>query len=1232
MKHQPYRFQRHLLTLLLIWTCSLCALSNTTVTVTQVEGKVTLTDDVDYVVTSKTPFISGGQIDIVNTEHAVVILSALKPSEGIKELQHILINGQTASNNVNCQVKIHNRGCIIMPYNKDIRPLTVYSEPDFQGEAVDDFGLENSGGFMNTLTDEKLNNRIHSFKLKRGYMVTFSTRARGRGYSRCFIAATKDLEIAQLPSVLDGRITSYRIFKWNDTSKSGIANDTRSDPVSKLNVTSCYSFGLGEDRGSDCECVPHHIYEDWPSASACGSVKYSPHMKTNNEPGNSADDHPQSVDDILNNWENLMATGMRLCSPSSHDGSLNHLRAFMDSIDARGWRCDIIDLHCYWTEGSFNNIKSSWVDRYHRPIWISEWVWGASWNNNGIFGIATGSNRDNPTASQLNQNKTAIQNICSKLNSWDYIERYYYWNSEANCSKLYLGDGSLTPAGEYYAGMNTGLGYNGRYDYVPNNPRTVAPGGLSVTYDKNTRHASLTWKDTNGEFNNSMTVERKIYGGDWEVLSTITPEEGEGKYTYEDANSEDGYTYRIHVEDFKGGHLYSQEVTAMPETIGAGEVIHVNGSIMYLGGNVLVNGDFALGMTDWQNGEGADLSKPSFSVSPVGGPQGGPQLIGWTNMAADKEGSLRKTIDLTPNTTYYFSAHSRGNGGGYQRLSFTTDGINEGGTIKRLDKSTDWSHYFCTFKSANYKQAMLAFRWLAAKSQFANLTLCPLFETREEAVADGVRQALRRAQAVIAYNTTAPELNAGLQTTIDSVSALTTPDEQALKALEEGSANVLQGICDKQILDELISKAETALEYGLPHSDILREAITSARESTNYTTAIGQLRAAWQKYLPMTASTYLKSPDFDGTEGWVMRCGSYTQGSQYPATKQGRTCWLAQWTGVSATEGKGTTMQIKQEVSTGLTHGIYMLQCDAMTEHNCLSDQHGYLIVNGDTLNTGTLTYDRQDIPSVTSDEAWQTLSSHPIFIDDDTPIEVGFVSSKAGAEDGMWLEYGNASSTNDLREGSWCATGFKLLYHPLYKRTADSSWGTICLPYAATASEGVTVYRIAGLLADSTKICLEEVSMMEAGMPYIYHTDVAEVTFFETGNPVDEPLTGDNNLRGYLRTNSRNNVGNYVLVGDGFYLVTTGHRSRMTNYTALIRTVDGMNILDSFNGPTLSISNTPWNEIADGIVSPTLNPSTSAHNGIYTLDGRRIQSEGQLPTGIYIQVKGTEIRKIVVK
>lgn len=257
---------------LLLWGMALAVSANTTQRVVQVSNNVTISDNVDYVITSSTPFTDDGEVDIVNTEHAVLILEAVKPSKAPLWLSHVKINGVRAVNNTNCQVKIHNRGCIIMPYAANFKPLTVFSEKNFGGTAVNDFGLENSGGFMNTLSAEKLNNKIQSFKLKRGYMVTFSTQPRGRGYSRCFIAADNDIEMAELPTILAGRISSYRIFKWNDTSKSGIANDTRADPCAQLNVTSCYSFSLGEDRGPDVECVPHHIYEDWPSASACGSV------------------------------------------------------------------------------------------------------------------------------------------------------------------------------------------------------------------------------------------------------------------------------------------------------------------------------------------------------------------------------------------------------------------------------------------------------------------------------------------------------------------------------------------------------------------------------------------------------------------------------------------------------------------------------------------------------------------------------------------------------------------------------------------------------------------------------------------------------------------------------------------------------------------------------------------------------------------------------------------------
>ncbi len=364
--------------------------ANSKTTVAKVTDEVTLMTDIDYIITdANEPFGDGGSVNIVSTEHAVVIFRNIKPSLVIKNhLSHILINGEPAKDGTNCLVKMYAQGAIVFPYPKDFRPLTVYSEPDFGGEAVNSFGLENAGGFMNTLSEAKLNNRIRSFRLKRGYMVTFALGTGGWGYSRCFIADQEDLEIASLPANMDGRISSYRVFLWQNAQKKGLASDTRAAANEALNSSWCYTWSTGENRLPDTECVPNHIYEDWPSPAACGSVTYSCHMKTNNEPGNSADDHPQDVETVLANWQNLMRTGLRLCSETSHDGSWSHLQQFIREIDARGWRCDLLDLHCYWPSGSFWNLESYYNNYGRRPIWISEWVWGASWNNNGIFGEA----------------------------------------------------------------------------------------------------------------------------------------------------------------------------------------------------------------------------------------------------------------------------------------------------------------------------------------------------------------------------------------------------------------------------------------------------------------------------------------------------------------------------------------------------------------------------------------------------------------------------------------------------------------------------------------------------------------------------------------------------------------------------------------------------------------------------------------------------------------------------
>lgn len=537
-----------LLSLLAIANLPLWA-GNTTTTVSQVTAAVTLSEDVDYHITSTTPFTTTGSIDITNTEHAVVIIDNLRPSLAVKQLGFITINGEKAVNGANCQVKMYNNGAIIFPYPATLKPLTVYSEENFEGESCNDFGLENTNGYMNTLTAAKLNNRIKSFKLKRGYMVTFAIGTGGRGYSRCFVADKEDLEIATLPTILRGRISSYRVFKWNNFSKKGLASDTRYDATQALNVQACYSWGLGEDRGADCECVPNHIYEDWPSAAACGGVSYSPHMKTNNEPGNSADDHPQTVAQVLDNWQNLMRTGMRLCSPSSHDGSLGWLREFLDSIDARGWRCDILDMHCYWPEGSFGNL-AGWYSSYHRPIWVSEFVWGASWNSNGAF--ASGVTEED--------NKNAMSRILTRLNEWEYVERYFYWNSERDPSKIYKSSG-LTPLGEFYRDMNTGLGYRENLQYVPRPTRMSNPSDLTIAFNPSTTIATLKWNDANGELNDSMFVERKVGKGSWQIIARIDVPDDAASFTYKDTVSTAGnYSYRIHTISYSNSNRYSTEV------------------------------------------------------------------------------------------------------------------------------------------------------------------------------------------------------------------------------------------------------------------------------------------------------------------------------------------------------------------------------------------------------------------------------------------------------------------------------------------------------------------------------------------------------------------------------------------------------------------------------------------------------------------------------------------------
>ena len=1198
--------------------------ANTKTTITQVTTTVTLSDDVDYIITGDAPFAGDGLINITNTEHAVLILQNIKPSKASSWLKYIQINGVKATNNSNCQIKFYNYGCIILPYagGDNFKPLTVYSEKNFEGESCNDFGLEHSDGYMNTLTDAKLNNRIRSFKLKRGYMVTFSLKAGGRGYSRCFIAADKDLEMASLPALMDNSISSYRVFKWYDAGKKQLANDLNTTTMAALDVQSSYTWSEGHNMAPDYECVPNHIYEDYPSSRAIGKATWSPHSKNNNEPRNTSDDHPQDLNTILNNWENMMRTGMRLCSPASWDGSdywnaTGFLAEFLDSIDARGWRCDIIDLHCYWAEGSFGNMHY-WSDKYKRPIWISEWCWGASWNHNGAFA-------DGVTQSQV---KGALERICTNLNNWDYVERYYYWNGEAPISRLY--DGGLTPAGEYYAAMKAPMAYNGKYDFVPKTPKQYAPSNFSVEYDNKKGLAVLKWDDKNGEMNSSMSIMRKAGSGKaWEVLCNVAIQEDAASYTFTDSN-----------QDRK-----STTLMATSDELQTGDAIEIDGQTRYLGGNIMVNGSFDMGFYGWLDGKGNTLSAPYFQVIPEGGNDDGAYLQAYGNGNLTSEMALHTVFTILPNTNYYFSVASCNMPSGYDcKLGLSEEGMAAPAASPLfINNTTDkWLTQFASFNSKSNTQARVRLFNLASKAQVDQMMLCQLFSTRDSAIADGIAKVRITAEAFKDYNTKYNYLNEDL-TRIST--GVTTTDAEALQTLAKAMEDALQAY---RYLNDgtLVAYAEklVALKlHGYESLELILNAAKKAKTIESVVMCYADLEEAVFDYLPYKqVKGKIENPNFSLNTGWTFKTGSYQGGDQRLATHDGVTCWNAWWSGIDA-DNETQSMAISQDLTfpgTTPMHGLYALECKASTEHYCLSDQHGYITDGTVKENTQNLTADYLDLNMPVA-KRWGTLYTAPIYLNDNSTFTVGFEGTKKGSVANGWLQYGKTSGqSNDKREGWWCATDFALRFTPLYKQTVvPNQFGCICLPYAVRASETLECYKIVGINADYTQLCLEEIDETEAGVPFIYRSSDTEAIFLEYGDAVAMTQNGPGNLRGYLIASARMPL-NYYFVNDGaFEKITSANRTKVKNYDGYMRPFTDLNseaipVLTDWTGETMAISGVTEEEKVKNNQLTGINTVVDNRmfaDGVYTLDGRSMQRESLRP-GLYIKVVGGRMYKTIIK
>lgn len=536
-------------------------------TVSQVTSAIKLSASVDYHITGATPFAESGSIDIQNTDHAVVIFDALRPSQALSWLNHVTINGATARNGNNCQVRVYGKGAIVYPYSRNFRPLTAYDETDCQGNSYSSYTTGSNNGFMRNLTAAQLNNRIKSFTLKRGYMVTFATRAGGYGYSRCYIADDEDLSVT-LPVWLQGRFSSYRLFQWNDVSKCGWGG-TQVECMAALNATWCYEWGAPDPQNTDWECVAQHHHEGWPGIDEVGRNGTSCHALGNNEPDNQADasEQYQTVQQVLEHWPEMMATGKRLGTPAMA-GNRAWLKEFSDSIDARGWRCDFCAIHLYFGGNQWDwdwQVNDYFNQSNQRPIWITEMNTGAEWTD--WWG---GGDR---SANQNNYNiqKDHFAPVLDMLMGHDKVERIAPFNAfwSDKCRMFYNWDDAdpVTPIGHYYADLQPGLAYSGSYDKVPNRPRMYGPQDATLTFRQAAMINVITWKDVNGDFNTDMWVERKEGSSDWTRIMTAKQIDGDGSYTCRDTVRESSaYAYRVALKTVFSNDIHYSTVLGNTQT------------------------------------------------------------------------------------------------------------------------------------------------------------------------------------------------------------------------------------------------------------------------------------------------------------------------------------------------------------------------------------------------------------------------------------------------------------------------------------------------------------------------------------------------------------------------------------------------------------------------------------------------------------------------------------------
>ena len=397
------------------------ALTNTT---------VTMTGHCELRLTAASNPMPGCVIHL-NSPDAWLLLPNIRPSAAASLLGLIRVNGAGAVSGGNIRVDEFAMGSVLVPHGPAFRPLRVFSERNFLGSSAANFALYT---YYTNAGLGAFDRAIRSFKLKRGYMATFAQRDDGGGASEVFVAQDGDLEVGVLATNLDRSVRFVRVLPWRWTSKKGWAGGVQ--PLVRPHWN--YDWDNVATSTVDAEYVPMRHNANWNAYANINNKQRSAHALGFNEP-DQANQADMSVASAVAQWPNLVRSGLRVGAPAVSDSGisgqgLSWLYAFMDEIDALGYRVDFVPVHfykCDWSASAYYNWLLGIYQTTGRPLWVTEFNNGANW--------CAG------TPPTLAQNATRITEFLEMLEGAPFVERYAIYNWVGAERAMVADNGTLPP-------------------------------------------------------------------------------------------------------------------------------------------------------------------------------------------------------------------------------------------------------------------------------------------------------------------------------------------------------------------------------------------------------------------------------------------------------------------------------------------------------------------------------------------------------------------------------------------------------------------------------------------------------------------------------------------------------------------------------------------------------------------------------------------------------------------